>query len=156
MLPVPYNQLSDDDLFALCIWREARGSSFLAKVCVGWVILNRVARGGWWGDTVRFVILKPWQFSSFNESDPNSAKYPADNDPSWPSSKAAVQFAKSSPDPTDGATHYHDKSVGWPGGWGAQNLYTQTLTLDDFVFYRYNQMGGSNKEEVADAATGEN
>jgi len=37
-------------------------------VLVGWVIRNRVEKGGWYGDGYAGVCLNPWQFSCWNEA----------------------------------------------------------------------------------------
>lgn len=67
---------SDVDIMARTIFGEARGESDQGRAAVGWVIINRVkfaqASGGyWWGNTIRQVCLKPWQFSCWNDNDPN-------------------------------------------------------------------------------------
>lgn len=59
------------DIMARTIYGEARGETFQGKVEVAHVILNRAAIGGWWGDTIIKVCLKPWQFSCWNQNDPN-------------------------------------------------------------------------------------
>jgi len=69
-----FESLDDKELLALAIYGEARGESVDGKLGVGSVILNRVARGGWFGATVKTAILKPWQFSAFNLNDPNREK----------------------------------------------------------------------------------
>ena len=40
-------------------------------IAVANVVMNRVAKGGWWGNTVREVCLKPYQFSCWLLGDPN-------------------------------------------------------------------------------------
>ena len=66
-----FKKLTDIQLLALCIWGEARGESYVGKVAVGSVILNRVDKGGWFGKSLKGVILKPYQFSCFLKNDPN-------------------------------------------------------------------------------------
>jgi len=39
-------------------------------VAVAQVVFNRVANPGWWGHTVAEVVLKPKQFSCWNDGDP--------------------------------------------------------------------------------------
>jgi len=65
-----FNKLSDEELLALCIDREARGEPEDGKVAVGSVVLNRVAWGKrfpvWgklYGNSIKSVILAPAQFS---------------------------------------------------------------------------------------------
>ena len=66
--------MNPDDVHTLAktIYGEARGEVYMrARVMVGKVVLNRVRKGGWWGDTVETVCRKPFQFSCWNPSDPN-------------------------------------------------------------------------------------
>jgi hypothetical protein len=69
-----FGHLADDEIMALTIWAEARGESAAGKIAVGTVILNRVEHRKWDGETIREVCLWPWQFSCFNEKDPNRAR----------------------------------------------------------------------------------
>nr|WP_240796909.1 cell wall hydrolase [Terasakiella sp. SH-1] len=69
---------------ARTLYGEARGEGRHGMECVAQVILNRVNRGGWWGNDIASVCLKPWQFSCWNYNDPNRSKIeklmPGDND----------------------------------------------------------------------------
>ena len=58
-------------ILARAIFGEARGESRDGKVAVGWVIRNRAENGRWWGTDYHGVILKPLQFSAFNQGDTN-------------------------------------------------------------------------------------
>jgi len=67
------------DVLARTIYGEARGETVRGKEAVACVIMNRVRRaqergGYWWGASVEKVCLKPWQFSCWNEHDPNREK----------------------------------------------------------------------------------
>lgn len=149
-----YSLLSERDLLSLCVWREARGEPYVSKACVAHVVLNRVAHPCWWGDSIHTVILKPWQFSSFNPSDPNNAKWPEDNDPSWIDSQKAVDAVLSgSTDPTDGAQYYHDVTMKWPKAWGNQANYVNTLNINRLMFFR--PILPNNHSAVQQAATGD-
>lgn len=58
---------SQTDLVAVqTIYLEARGESKEGQVAVGEVIRNRVAIGGWWGNSVKKVCLRDYQFSCWN------------------------------------------------------------------------------------------
>lgn len=123
-------------LLMLCIWREARGESAIAQLGVAWVIKNRLALQGWMGKTYPAVILKPYQFSSFNAGDPNATKFPNPTTdlamgPCLLVAKHAYEGTES--DPTDGATHYFDDSIS-PPDWtiGA----TKTVKLGHLIFYK--------------------
>lgn len=123
----PYTSLTDAALMALCIWREARGESELGRRGVAWVIYNRVVHNSYFGDSIQTVILKPWQFSSFNENDPNERLWPADNDQAYLEIQniATSVLNGTDDDPTDGATSYFDVSIPAPA-WAA----TMKLTLE--------------------------
>lgn len=103
-------------LAALCVWREARGETKEAKLGVAYTLVNRAAKPRWWGKSIHEVVLKPMQYSSFNHDDKNAVKWPSD-DSTWKDCTDAVLEAMSGavPDPTHGATHYHDNSIATPG-----------------------------------------
>ena len=61
-------------LLQMLIFGEARGEPIDGMVAVAWVARNRVENPSWWGDTWKNVILKPKQFSCFNENDPNFSR----------------------------------------------------------------------------------
>lgn len=67
-------KLSEKQIMALTIYGEARGESTEGKIAVGSIILERVDHRDWDGKTIHEVCLKPWQFSCFNERDPNYRK----------------------------------------------------------------------------------
>lgn len=60
-----------DVLLALCVWAESRGEPVEGQIAVAWVVRRRVERRR---STYVDQILKPYQFSAFNETDPNRAK----------------------------------------------------------------------------------
>lgn len=124
-------------LLFICIWREARGEPDSAKLGVGWVVRNRVLKTGksWWGDDWVNVVLKKYQFSSFNTGDPNTTKFPMPDDPSYGPCLLAAKYAyeATAPDPTFGATYYHDTSI-TPPSWAAD--MDKTCQLGKLVFYR--------------------
>lgn len=111
-------KLTDCELLALCLMGEARGEPHIGKLAVAHVVLNRVSKPGWWGNSVRTVILFPHQFSCFNVSDPNMPmmphwiESPRDYD-GMPECIAIAELAVNgfTVDPTNGATHYHEQSI---------------------------------------------
>jgi N-acetylmuramoyl-L-alanine amidase len=129
-----YNSLSDPDLLKLCVWREARGEGPLGQRGVAHVILNRAGDPMWWGHDIKSVILKPYQFSSFNAGDPNADKWPMDDDPALleisPMCDAVLQGTDR--DITDHAQFYHDVSVTPP--WAED--YILTLQVGRLMFYK--------------------
>ncbi len=129
-------------LLVLCIWREARGESLEAQCAVAWVIKNRVTQGGWWGKTYAEVVLKPFQFSSFNgpdkngHVDANATKFPVPStDPAYGSCLLAAKraYEGTMPDPTHGSQYYHDTSIK-PPAWTATMKFT--VGIGSLLFYR--------------------
>ena len=123
----------DIDVMARTVFGEARGESYQGKVAVAHVILNRVAKGGWWGKTPIEVCTAPRQFSCWNDGDPNRARMmKADlSDKAYQESLRAVLDAISGQDPTGGACHYHALSVApkWAEG-------KQGHTIGNHLFFR--------------------
>lgn len=115
------------DVLARTLYGEARGETVRGKEAVACVILNRVKRakqhgGYWWGDTIEEVCLKPWQFSCWNEMDPNRQKIAA-VEPGQRVFDTCLRIARRAvsgclKDATGGATHYHaaDAQPPWSRG----------------------------------------
>lgn len=107
---LPFDEQDECVLLAICIWGEARNQSMQGKLGVACVVRNRALHGGY-GFGYRGVILKPWQFSSFNLDDPNRGKLlnPTGHEPAevWESCYTAAYLVRNgSPDVTDGAVFY--------------------------------------------------
>jgi len=118
-------------LTALCVWREARGEPLEAQRGVVWTIQNRVTQGGWFGADPVSVILKTYQFSSFNSGDPNALKFPSANDPIFQEIILLV-LTPGPDDPTDGATHYY--SGEFEPSWSKEMTFT--IAIGAFKFYK--------------------
>ncbi|GAB6052896.1 hypothetical protein JCM17960_17160 [Magnetospira thiophila] len=109
------------DILARTLYGEARGEPFSGLEAVACVVMNRVRRGQkrrngyWWGTTVEEVCLKPWQFSCWNDNDPNRKllERVKASDPVFGRCLSVARRAlnRQLPDPTDGATHYHTRGV---------------------------------------------
>jgi|ERR1017187_338362 hypothetical protein len=128
-------------LFALCLWREARGELYDTKTAVAWSIRNRVQRPGWWGHDWAGVILMPWQYSSFNHADPNASKLPIPADPAWQDCLDIAAKVYPTPtlvdDPTQGATSYFDISLDPdPPKWTLDGSQVKTIDMGRLHFYR--------------------
>lgn len=134
MESVPYNELDDSHLLALCIWREARGEGMLGRRGVGCVVRNRVGHGGF-GAGYDGVILKHYQFSSFNANDPNSVKWPSDGTIDWMGCIAeANEVLGGCDDVTNGALFYFSPPLtAPPRAWGA---VIATAHIGHLEFYR--------------------
>lgn len=130
------------DILARTLWGESRGEDFIGQIAVAWTIRNRVFDGktrSWWGEGYAGVCLKPWQFSCWNENDPNHA-YLSGAKPIPVRELARARMAadhvidSKAPDPTNGATHYYATTMKRAPTWtkGAK----QTLKLGDHIFFK--------------------
>jgi Cell Wall Hydrolase len=91
LLPGQIEVFTGTFMLALAIYREARGEDLTGKVAVGCVIRNRVQHPGWYGRNWFAVITKPYQFSSFNVGDRNSAVFGSATDRAWQDSPKRVR-----------------------------------------------------------------
>lgn len=133
-------------LLSMCIWGESRGEGMAGKLGVGCVVRNRVGYQGKYGEGFSGVILKPFQFSSFNAKDLNRAKLlePLDHDSVdvWQAclTAAHVVYWGSQSDTTQRAVFYHDVSLAGPpekkDGSCAWGDVLKTLQIGKLVFYR--------------------
>jgi len=142
----PYESLTGLELLELCVWREAQNQGADGMHAVAWSIKNRVDQPTWWSEsklalpsTWHGVILKPWQYSAFNKNDPNSEKWPSDDDEAFETACkvcAPVYLNQETTDPTNGATHYYDTSIEFPKGWGNQSSWINTLNTGKLKFWK--------------------
>ncbi len=129
----------DQFLEALCLWREARGQSAACQAAILAVIRNRAADPhNRWPKTSAGVVTQPWQFSSFNASDPNVTKWPTPHNAlEWSIWQQCCNIAETplTADPTSGATNYESLPDGMAKpGWADEAKLT--LTLGPFRFYK--------------------
>jgi N-acetylmuramoyl-L-alanine amidase len=124
-------------LLARLIYGEARGEPIEGQVAVACVARNRVLHPKirWWGVGYRDVILKPFQFSCFNEADPNFPKLiNAHLLRDWVQwlwiAKGVIDGVLR--DNTKGATHYANLSVVSPH-WAAE--MRQTAKIGGHTFF---------------------
>lgn len=131
----PYGDLDDSHLLALCIYREARGESFLGKRGVGCTVRNRVNARSYFGHDYPSVILKPWQFSSFNSNDPNAGVWPIDGEPVWMDCLAeANNVLGGIDDVSNGAVFYFSPPLKVPpSAWGS---VVATAHIGNLNFYK--------------------
>jgi len=109
------------------LYGEARGEPLRGMEAVAAVVTNRVRlarqRGGyWWGDDITRVCLKPWQFSCWNDGDPNRHKIETVK-PGNKTFQVCLRVAGRAvtgalEDPTGGATHYHTLATNPPWARG--------------------------------------
>ena len=135
------------EVMAKTLWCEARGEGKPGMEAVAAVIMNRVAvaeaAGGhyWWGHDVASVCQRPWQFSCWNERDPNRHLIEGVN-PRDQAYANALTIARHAifgllADPTardggKGATHYHARGItpNWAIG------QRPTATIGRHIFFR--------------------
>lgn len=132
------------DILARTVYGEARGETAQGQQAVLSTILNRVKKGGWWGATIEEVCKKPWQFSCWNYETTSDKSGRANyermisvttSDPDfayiYELSKTAVENGGLLTDYSNGATHYHARSVSpsWAG------KLTKTAEIGNHVFY---------------------
>jgi len=134
MYPQPYQDLTDAELLGLCVYREARGEPDEGKRGVAHVVMNRVKAPSWWGTSVLTVVTHPWQFSSFNENDPNVDIWPKDTDPVWADCLTIAEnvLDGTAEDLTDGCNSYYDVSIP-PPRWAGTN---PALAIGRLRFYK--------------------
>ena len=115
--PIDYTE-DDVELLARTIYGEARDQGEEGMAAVGNVVINRLNKKSWYGDSIQEIIKLPEQFSLYNaETKPD--KYPKDqnyidtmnattDDPYFVQSMEIARgiLDGSIKDNTDGATHY--------------------------------------------------
>lgn len=133
-----YDMTQPQEIYlAKTIWGEARGEGAEGMQAVANVIMNRVDRGGWYGLSVKDVVLKPYQFSCWNAGDPNRVKL--DNlTLAELSTFGALEIAQKAiagqlPDITGGATEYHAANI--KPNWDWSKLQ-KTVQIGNHIFYR--------------------
>ena len=111
------------EILALTLWGEAAGRPVRTIEALAALVMNR-ARAGvpHWGQSVAGVCRAPFQFPCWNRNHPRHAALrdvpPGDAALAICRRIAARALAGALPDPTGGATHFHDAAVlpGWALG----------------------------------------
>ncbi len=131
----------DLDIATRTVWGEARGEIHEGWIAVAWVIRNRVENPGWWGNDVTSVCKKPWQFSCWNESDPNRLKLLdlSVSDTLYQSILSVVKdvFDGTTQDPTSGADFY--KVIICEANWAVGK--TPVAIIGNQQFYKLGHEG---------------
>lgn len=125
------------DILARTIWGEARGDGRVGMTAVANVIVNRANNPRWWGQDISTCCLAPWQFSCWNENDPNLAKLESVTgaDPQFVTALAIAQEAVAGKlaDTTLGADSYYAIGSSTPS-WVA--TATPTCHIIHHAFFR--------------------
>lgn len=129
-------QISKRDriILALTVYGEARGEPREGKAGVVWTVLHRAANPRWWGRSVASCCLTSYQFSCWNESDPNRATLMRQIGHDLQRAELTETARRNEmlldclavvnevldgeiPDPTGGATHYCTRAVASRTSW---------------------------------------
>lgn len=132
----------DSFLARLCLYREARGESKVAKAAVLAVMRNRALdKKKRWPRTLAGVVTQPYQFSSFNKNDPNVIVWPKAEIPGkdWVAWLECCEVYDTPliADPTGGANFYHDSSIPPP----AEAWLGRGRTVDDLLALKTCEIG---------------
>lgn len=127
----------DRVFLALMIWREARGESDLARLAVGYTVVERIRSGAkWWGDDVLSVIACKWQYSSFTDPrDKQLTTWPRSTDLAWQKclSIADMVLSGAVTNPAAGADSYFDTSISAPN-WATPERHV--IDIGRLKFYK--------------------
>ena len=134
--------LPDDELLALCAWREARGEGEAGIVGVMNTICNRARDWKW---TIQHVILDHNQFTSMSvASDPEFNLFPVEGDPVYAQcldQARQVLASKGQDDNTNGSHWYANLKHISENGWFDRNivqhedLHPVTAVIGGHTFY---------------------
>lgn len=132
---IRYNE-RDAVIMALTLYGEARGLDTAGQTKVAWVIRNRAERFSFVGTShvgaegaVAKACLMPWQFSCWNDGDPNASalhtmlrefdrhgEWPEGLEPQFQTATAVLEGIVE--DITSGADHYHTiRAPRWADHW---------------------------------------
>lgn len=113
--------MSDLEILARTIEKEAGGESKKGKLAVGATIANRVKAQSWMGKNLKEVILMPGQFSPWNsytnyeDGEQGKEMLGVSAKPSEESYEAAKKILSGDyEDPTSGATHFVNPKISKP------------------------------------------
>lgn len=126
------------DTLARTIWGEARGEGEQGMMAVACVVLNRVKTPCWWGRDIDGVCSAKWQFSCWNDGDPNQHKLltVTTADPVFADACAIADEAAAGKldDITNGATHYIVTNMPNPPRWSVGR--TPCAVIGKHSFYK--------------------
>lgn len=146
------NALSDEDVLARTLYGEARGECLINKqtiksvldpgldglIAIGCVVMNRLSQKKWYGDSVKNVCHKPYQFSCWNEGDPNLPLLLSIDTSNQVYKLCAMVaqhvMAQNYFDITLGADHYHSVTMKKFPKWST--FATKTVDIGKHRFYK--------------------
>ena len=142
---------NDIDILARTIWGEARGQGYAGMQAVASVVMNRFyaaqnssAKARQYGRTVAQICQKPYQFSVWNENDPNRAKLLAVDENNSEFRRSVIIASRAIhgdlPDNTGGADHYLNISATKAGRGGSLpswvDLSLKTAVIGSHTFLK--------------------
>lgn len=134
--------MSDIDVLARTIYGEARNQTTEGKTAVGYVILQRSVERQ---QSITDVCLAPFQFSCWNEKDPNRLiiqHVGLDNRVFLECfGIACLVITTSIPNPAPGANHYFtvkppniiETALNWPPSWAKGMELVKVIGAHEFV-----------------------
>lgn len=142
------------DILARTLYGEARGEylrrdgGISALISVANVIINRVKYQAWFGKTIEEVCLKPYQFSCWNENDPNRPvlqQVQAGKDKVFDVCLEVASCVGTGvwPDITHGSDHYYAVWLPRAPQWAVGK--TPTFKIGQHVFFKLHQPKGCSK-----------
>ena len=144
-MPIEYSD-SDVELLARTLYGEARDQGEEGMTAVGNVVLNRLNKKSWYGDSIEEIIKMPYQFSVFNpETKPDEFEqddnYKATisvtiDDPEYIAAReiALGLLEGKIKDNTGGATHYYNPDEANPS-WIDSPKMKSLKKIGDHSFY---------------------
>lgn len=137
-MSTPTDALLETEIVGRTIYGEGRGEPWEGLIGIGWTIRNRVLQPSWWGTTWIDVCRKPYQYSCWNEGDPNRVKLQAATlqQAGYRRCYAAalLVYDGNVADPTGGATHYFAVGLVPPPQWVAE--MDQTASIGRHLFFK--------------------
>jgi N-acetylmuramoyl-L-alanine amidase len=138
-------QAADVNVLARTIWGEARGEGIIGMTAVASVIMNRVGidiwgdgKPDWWGEGIEGVCRAKWQFSCWNEGDPNRVLLEGltSQDAMFREALTIARLAIEgvTADLTQAATHYKVSTWPWPRSWGPERI--PHMVIGKHSFYK--------------------
>lgn len=127
----------EKNILAKTIYGEAKEQGLNVMEAIANVVMNRVKRAQnydgnyWWGNTVKNVCLKPFQFPCWGQN--RVCATPSQDNPIFQMcERIAVRAVKGLlPDNTKGATHYHKKNIHPRWAYAA----VPCAEIGDYLFY---------------------
>lgn len=124
----------DKEILAKTIYGEARGECKDGQIAIACCVLNRFNSGKWYaGKTIADTCQKPYQFSCWNENDPNRVKLENLSYSVYSKYFPIIQAALKE-DITLGATHYYAPNIVKCPAWAKDEI--PCMEIGNHLFFR--------------------